>query len=63
MIKSANTRRIVRLAEQLADRFERIGLDEKGNMDNADKRLLNRMRIALEQYRADHPSRKLKEPK
>lgn len=52
MIKNANARRIVRLAEQLADRFERIGLDEAGNMDKADKRLLGRLRDAIQKYRA-----------
>jgi hypothetical protein len=43
------TTRIVELAEQLADRFERIGLDENGNMDKADKKLLERLRAAIEE--------------
>ena len=42
---------VIELAEQLADRFERIGLDESGKMDAADRRLLDRVRKAIEEYR------------
>lgn len=49
MSMDTTTTRIVELAEQLADRFERIGLDENGNMDKADKRLLERLRAAIEE--------------
>jgi hypothetical protein len=45
--------RVIELAEKLADRFERIGLDENGNMDKADKRLLERLREVVRQYRAN----------
>jgi hypothetical protein len=44
--------RVVETAEQLADRFEKIGLDENGKMDARDRRLLGRMRKAIAQYRA-----------
>jgi hypothetical protein len=49
MSMDTTTTRIVELAEQLADRFERIGLDENGNMDKADKKLLERLRAAIEE--------------
>jgi len=48
-----NIARAIELAEKLADRFERIGLDENGNMDKADKRLLDKLRAAIKEYRTD----------
>ena len=39
--------KLIRVAAQLADRFERVGLDEAGHMDKADKRLLDRVRKAI----------------
>ena len=53
MTIDANMLRVIELAEQLADRFERIGLDESGQMDKADKRLLDHLRTAIEQYREE----------
>lgn len=50
------TTRAIELAEKLADRFERIGLDENGNMDKADKRLLDRLRTAINECRAEDPT-------
>lgn len=41
---SMSTVTFVRLSMKLADRFERIGLDEDGNMDPDDKRLLKSVR-------------------
>lgn len=45
---SAKVAKLGRLASQLADRFERIGLDFDGNMDPADEKLLNRIRKQIE---------------
>ena len=53
MKTDANMVRVIELAEQLADRCERIGLDESGQMDNADKRLLDRLRTAIDEYREE----------
>ena len=51
MEKPADATRVIELAELLADRFERIGLAEDGTMDIADKRLLDRLRRAIKEYR------------
>jgi hypothetical protein len=39
---------LTRLVGQLADRFERLGLDEEGNMDTADKQLLAKVRKQID---------------
>jgi hypothetical protein len=46
----ADATRVIALAEQLADRFDRIGLDESDKVVAADKRLLDRVRKAIEEY-------------
>lgn len=37
---SSNSVKLALLTKQLADRFERLGLDEEGHMDPEDKKLL-----------------------
>ena len=48
-----STSKLIRVAEQLADRFERVGLDYSGSMDKADARLLDRVRKAIEVCRKE----------
>lgn len=49
---------LTRLAAQLADRFERLGVDEMGNMDADDKKLLERVRKQIQKVQSE-PMRKL----
>ncbi len=49
---------LTRLATELANRFERIGLDEAGAMDPADKKLLERVRKQIQKVQSA-PMRKL----
>lgn len=46
-LKAADIIKLTRISVELADRFERIGLDENGNMDTNDKRLLRRVRVQI----------------
>lgn len=41
---SSKTITLTRLATQIADRFERLGVDEEGKMDSDDKKLLAAVR-------------------
>src|SRR5277367_351535 len=45
---------LVRLARQLADRFERLGVDQQGVMDPDDKKLLNAVREQTKTVLAEH---------
>ena len=49
---------LTRLTAQLADRFERLGLDEAGAMDPEDKKLLERVRKQIQKVQSE-PMRKL----
>jgi hypothetical protein len=51
---------LTRLAEQLADRFEKVGLGEDGALDPDDKKLLTKVRSQVEKVRTE-PLRKLME--
>ena len=39
---------LARIAKDLADRFERLCLDEEGNMDLSDRKLLSKVREQTE---------------
>jgi hypothetical protein len=49
---------LTRLTTQLADRFERLGVDENGDMDTDDKKLLDRVRKQIQKVQSE-PMRKL----
>ncbi len=55
---SASVITLTRLAEKLANRFERVGLGEDGSLDPTDKALLAKIRNQVEKVRTE-PLRKM----
>jgi hypothetical protein len=52
---------LTRLASELANRFERIGLDEAGVMDPDDMKLLERVRKQIQKVQSEPMRRLMKE--